>query len=54
MMNETQIRLFFLVGVFILMGLWEVLAPRRALMTSKARRWGRNLTLTVINPVFKS
>ena len=51
MMNETTIRLSLFLAVFVIMALWEILAPRRKLTTSKARRWGRNLTITVINPL---
>lgn len=51
MINEAAIRLGFFLGVFVLVALWEVAVPRRKLTTSKLRRWGRNLTLTVLNPL---
>ncbi|VAX01842.1 Fatty acid hydroxylase family (carotene hydroxylase/sterol desaturase) [hydrothermal vent metagenome] len=47
--NETPIRLGFFFGVFAIMGLWEVLAPRRALTVSKAVRWVNNLGLVFLN-----
>ncbi len=47
--NETSIRLGFFFGVFAIMGLWEVLAPRRALTVSKAVRWANNLGLVFLN-----
>lgn len=47
--NETSIRLGFFFGVFAIMGLWEVLAPRRALTVSKAVRWVNNLGLVFLN-----
>jgi sterol desaturase/sphingolipid hydroxylase (fatty acid hydroxylase superfamily) len=47
--NEVPIRLGFFFGVFAVMALWEVLAPRRALTVSKAMRWGNNLGLVFFN-----
>jgi len=49
--NEPSIRLSFFLGVFALVGLWEVAAPRRALTVSKALRWSSNLGLVVLNTV---
>jgi len=49
--NEIPIRLGFFFGVFAIMGLWEVLAPRRALTVSKAVRWANNLGLVFLNSV---
>ena len=49
--NETSIRLGFFFGVFAIMGLWEVLAPRRALTVSKAVRWSNNLGLVFLNSI---
>lgn len=48
---EWQIRLGFFLGVFALIGLWELAAPRRALTLSKAVRWLANLELVVLNTV---
>jgi hypothetical protein len=44
MNNEVVIRLVFFVSIFALIGIWEQLAPRRALTTSKKMRWFSNLT----------
>jgi sterol desaturase/sphingolipid hydroxylase (fatty acid hydroxylase superfamily) len=47
--NEPVIRLAFFVGVFALVGLWEIVAPRRALTASRALRWASNLGLVALN-----
>ena len=47
--HEPAIRLGFFVGVFAIVALWELAAPRRALTVSKALRWGSNLGLVAIN-----
>lgn len=47
--NELVIRLFFFCGIFAVMGIWEVLAPRRTLRTPKALRWFNNLSVTFID-----
>ena len=49
--HEPTIRLGFFLGVFALVALWELAAPRRALVVSKARRWASNLGLVVLNTV---
>lgn len=49
--NESGIRLGFFVGMFVLVGSWELVAPRRALSVSKALRWANNLGLTVLNTI---
>lgn len=49
--HEPAIRLGFFVGVFAIVGLWEAVAPRRALTASKALRWASNLGLVVLNTV---
>ncbi|HSJ79858.1 MAG TPA: sterol desaturase family protein [Thiobacillus sp.] len=49
--HEPAIRLGFFLGTFVVIGLWEVLAPRRALTVSKAFRWASNLGLVVFNTV---
>jgi len=51
MANEPVIRLGFFLGMFALIGTWEVLAPRRALTVSKALRWASNLGLVALNTV---
>jgi sterol desaturase/sphingolipid hydroxylase (fatty acid hydroxylase superfamily) len=47
--HEPAIRLSFFLGVFALVGLWEVARPRRALTVSKALRWTSNLALVGLN-----
>ena len=37
--------------IFILVALWEIRMPRRALTTSKKMRWFNNLSIIAINPV---
>lgn len=49
MHNETAIRLAFFGGTFLLVSLWELLAPRRQLVDCKARRWLANLSLVAVN-----
>lgn len=49
--QEWKIRLAAFLGVFVLMALWEVVAPRRALTLAKFARWIANLELVVINTV---
>ena len=38
-------------GVFVLMAVWELLAPRRKLTQSKSARWLNNIALVVVNTV---
>jgi sterol desaturase/sphingolipid hydroxylase (fatty acid hydroxylase superfamily) len=47
--NEPAIRLAFFLGVFAMIVLWEVVAPRRAPTVSKAMRWASNLSLVALN-----
>jgi sterol desaturase/sphingolipid hydroxylase (fatty acid hydroxylase superfamily) len=49
--QEKIIRLGFFFGVFILVAIWEIVAPRRLLTTSKSLRWGSNLGVVVLNTV---
>ncbi|MFO8024502.1 sterol desaturase family protein [Thiohalophilus sp.] len=49
--NEPFIRLGFFFGILALIGLWEMVAPRRALTASKVVRWGSNLGIVVLNTV---
>lgn len=46
---EPQIRLAFFIGVLVAMALWEAVAPRRVLTSSKPVRWLSNLALVVLN-----
>ncbi len=47
--NEAAIRLTAFLGVFASVGVWELLAPQRALTVSKALRWTGNLGLVLLN-----
>lgn len=47
--NEVTIRLGFFFGIFAIMAVWEVIAPRRALILSKSVRWLNNLGLVFLN-----
>jgi sterol desaturase/sphingolipid hydroxylase (fatty acid hydroxylase superfamily) len=49
--NEPFIRLGFFIGTFIIIALWEVIAPKRALTVSKVIRWLNNLGLVGLNTV---
>ena len=51
MTNEVTLRLAFFFGIFTLMAVWELVAPRRSLNTSKTVRWLSNLGITFLNPV---
>lgn len=46
---EVQIRLSFFFGVFFIMAVWELIAPRRQLIIPKLLRWGNNLALVFLN-----
>lgn len=47
--NEVWIRLTAFFGVFGVMALWEVLAPRRRLTVARSSRWTSNIGIVVIN-----
>lgn len=49
--NEIAIRVGFFLGIFAFVAVWETVAPRRALTTSKAVRWASNLGITLLNPL---
>jgi len=49
MPGENVIRLACFFGVLMVIAIWEVVAPRRALTDSKRRRWVTNLSLVVID-----
>lgn len=51
MKYEPYIRLGCFFGVLVLMGLWELIAPRRRLSASKTLRWFSNVALVVLNSV---
>ncbi len=48
---EVVIRLSFFLGIFAVMAIWELIAPRRALTVSKVVRWSNNLGLVVFNTI---
>ena len=48
---ETGVRLGFFFGILVIMFLWELIAPRRPLTTSKKARWVSNLGLVLIDSV---
>lgn len=47
--NEIPIRLGFFFGIFAVMAIWELLAPRRALTVSKPVRWLNNIAIVLLN-----
>lgn len=47
--NEVLLRFAFFAGVFVLMSVWEIFAPRRVLKASKSVRWFNNLAVTALN-----
>ncbi|MBV1914859.1 MAG: sterol desaturase family protein [Pseudomonadales bacterium] len=49
--HEVNIRLGFFFGIFAVMALWELLAPRRQLSQPKPVRWANNLGLVVLNSI---
>lgn len=49
--SEASIRLGCFATVLIVMVLWELVAPRRALRVSKSRRWVSNFGVMVLNTV---
>jgi len=51
MSNEAIIRVSFFIGILIVIAIWELLAPRRSLTTSKKVRWFSNLTIVFLNPL---
>jgi len=51
MEHEIAVRLISFVLIFVVVALWEIRMPRRALTTSKKWRWFNNLSITAINPL---
>jgi len=47
--QEQTIRLSFFIGVFIVMAIWEIRRPRRALTQNKLHRWFNNIGLVICN-----
>lgn len=48
---EAVVRVALFVGVFAVMAIWELAAPRRALAVGRTRRWASNIGLVVLNTV---
>jgi sterol desaturase/sphingolipid hydroxylase (fatty acid hydroxylase superfamily) len=48
---EAQLRLGLFLGGFLTLAVWEVLAPRRALVMPKVKRWVANLGILIINAI---
>ncbi len=46
---EPVMRLSFFIGIFAVMAVWEVLAPRRKPQYGRLRRWPSNLGIVVLN-----
>lgn len=49
MSQEPLIRLASFFGIFVLMAVWELMAPRRPLTAPRVRRWPINLSIVVLN-----
>lgn len=49
--HEPQIRMGFFIGVFAIVALWELAAPRRVLLLTRRQRWNANLGIVVLNTV---
>jgi sterol desaturase/sphingolipid hydroxylase (fatty acid hydroxylase superfamily) len=47
--NEVTVRLGAFIGVFTMMALWEVAAPRRPRSYPRAKRWPSNLAIAALN-----
>ncbi len=47
--HQQSLRLGFFLGIFAVMALWEILAPRRRLQVSKAARWLNNIGIVALN-----
>ncbi len=47
--HEPAIRLSAFLGIFVVMAVWELAAPRRRLQVSKLWRWINNLGIVVLN-----
>lgn len=51
MKDKIAIRLGFFIIIFASLTIWELLAPRRSLTTSKRVRWLSNLSIIMLNTV---
>ena len=50
--EEQSVRLGFFGAMLVIIALWEIIAPRRKLTVSKARRWVANLFIVVVDSGF--
>lgn len=48
-MNEITLRILIFLGLFLLFFVLEIIAPKRALTSSKKKRWTNNLAILVVN-----
>jgi sterol desaturase/sphingolipid hydroxylase (fatty acid hydroxylase superfamily) len=48
---ESAIRLSAFIGVFVVMALWELAAPRRPLSLARGLRWYANIGIVAVNTV---
>ena len=46
---ESIVRLSAFFGIFLIMVIWEVYAPRRQLADSRWQRWSTNISLSILN-----
>jgi len=49
MNNEILVRLVSFFGIFAVVALWELVAPKRSLTVSKPGRWGNNLGIILLD-----
>ena len=49
--NEVQIRLTVFLLAILLVGCWEIFAPRRLLSVSKLLRWVNNWSISTLNSI---
>lgn len=47
--SEPVIRISVFLGIFTIMALWEVVAPKRARSFSRLRRWPSNIGIVILN-----
>ncbi|RLA02259.1 MAG: sterol desaturase family protein [Gammaproteobacteria bacterium] len=46
---EGIVRLSAFFGIFLIMAIWEIYAPRRQLADSRWQRWSTNISLSILN-----
>lgn len=49
--SDVTIRMVVFLGLFCIMAIWEILAPRRKLTVSRRGRWLNNFVLIAMNPL---